>query len=252
MTKPRIRAVTFDLWDTIFIDDSDEPKREHKGLAPKPLERINLVKKFIEKQSPVSGEVVETAYQVIDTAFRHVWYQQNTTWTVQERLSILLKGLGIKLPEKEFSELIRLHEEMELFIQPDLAPGIADALAEIHGKYRLGVISDTIFSPGRVLRKILQEYDLLKYFDSLIFSDEVGCAKPTASVFKVAAHELQVELSEVAHVGDREEKDIAGPQALGAKAVLTTVVKDRGSLDSKAEAICKDYRYLATILENLP
>ena len=34
-----IKAVTFDLWDTIVHDDSDEPKRKAKGLRTKKAER---------------------------------------------------------------------------------------------------------------------------------------------------------------------------------------------------------------------
>ena len=38
-----IKAVTFDLWDTIVDDDSDEPKRAAKGLRSKRDERRHLV-----------------------------------------------------------------------------------------------------------------------------------------------------------------------------------------------------------------
>ena len=41
-----IRAITFDLWDTIVIDDSDEPKRAAQGLSSKPVARETL---FIEE-----------------------------------------------------------------------------------------------------------------------------------------------------------------------------------------------------------
>ena len=68
--------------------------------------------------------------------------------------------------------------------QPDLAANIDTAIAGLHGKYKLGVISDTIFSPGRVLKEILASYDLLKYFDYFVFSDVIGCAKPNPLVFE--------------------------------------------------------------------
>ncbi len=251
MGIPEIKAVTFDLWDTVFIDDSDEPKRKAKGLNPKPIERRNLVQIFLEKQQTLSRDVIDIAYDTVDAAFRHVWYGQNITWTVRERLSVLLKGLGSELPENDIKELVRRHEDMELDIQPDLAPGISNALAKLHGKYRLGVISDTIFSPGRALRQLLDGYGILKYFDAFVFSDEIGCAKPTPIVFENVAKSLGVETSQIVHIGDREEKDVDGPHAVGAKAVFTTVVKDRGSRSSKAEAICNDYGDLFDIVEKI-
>ena len=249
--KPAIRAITFDLWDTIFIDDSDEPKRKAQGLAPKPVERRNLVQKFLERNQPISRELIDLAYDTTDAAFRQVWYGQNVTWTVSERLSVLLRGLKRNLPEPEFAELVRLHEDMELSVRPDLAPNISDALNSLQGKYQIGVISDAIFSPGRALRQLLADYDTLKYFSSFIFSDEIGCAKPNAAVFKAAAKDLSVKPEEIVHIGDRELKDIEGPHALGARAVLCTVVKDRCSKNTKANAICSNFLDLPAILEKL-
>jgi len=251
MGRAIIRAITFDLWDTVFIDDSDEPKRADQGFLPKPEERRNLVHKFLERHEPISAEQVELAYNTVDAAFHHVWYSQNITWTVRERLSVLLKALKRDLPEAEFGELIRLHEEMELAVRPDLAAGVAETLQNLRGKYRMGVISDAIFSPGRALRQLLAHYDILKFFDAFVFSDEIGCSKPNLALFKAAAEALDVELCEIIHIGDRELKDIEGPHAVGARAVLCTVVKDRGSENTRANAVCSDFSDLPDILEKL-
>jgi HAD superfamily hydrolase (TIGR01549 family) len=249
--KPEIRAVTFDLWDTVFIDDSDEPKRKAQGLAPKPAERRNLVQQFLARHEPVSKELIDLAYDTTDAAFRQVWYGQNVTWTVRERLSVLLKGLNRNLPETEFDELIRLHEDMELTVRPDLAPNVAHALSSLQRKYKIGVISDAIFSPGRALRQLLAHYDILNYFSSFISSDEIGCAKPDPAVFEAAAKDLGVTPREIVHIGDRELKDIYGPHNVGARAVLCTVVKDRCSENTKADAICSSFSDLPLILEKL-
>jgi putative hydrolase of the HAD superfamily len=246
-----MRAITFDLWDTVFIDDSDEPKRKQQGLPPKPIARRELVHEFLNKQAAVSREIVDAAYDTVDAAFGRVWHEHSITWSVAERLEVLLKGLKHSLDDGEMAELVRLHEEMELSIRPDLAPGIKAALEDLKGKYKLGVISDAIFSPGRVLRKLLEAEDLLGYFESFTFSDELGFAKPAARVFEAAAAELGVKPAQLIHIGDRESNDIAGPQAMGAKAILTTVVKDRGQSKSTADAICNDYAELTRLIESL-
>ena len=249
--KATIKAITFDLWDTVFIDDSDEPKRKAQGLAPKPVERRNLVQQFLDRHEPISRDLIDLAYDTTDAAFRQVWYGQNVTWTVRQRLSVLLKGLNRNLPEPEFDELVRLHEEMELAVRPDLAPEVAKTLSSLQGKYKMGVISDAIFSPGRALRQLLADYDILKYFSSFIFSDEIGCAKPNPAVFEAAAEGLGVKPGEIVHIGDRELKDIDGPHAVGARAVLCTVVKDRCSENTKADAICSNFQDLPAIMEKL-
>jgi putative hydrolase of the HAD superfamily len=245
------KLITFDLWDTVFIDDSDEPKRKAKGLAPKFEERRNLVEKALGKTASLSREMIEIAYATADEAFRHVWYQQNVTWSVAERLGIVFKGLNSELPESEFNEVVRQHEEMELDIPPDLAPDIKTALIELNKHYQLAVISDTIFSPGRVLKQILAGHGLLDLFDVFVFSDEIGCSKPNPAVFDKIVAETGVEYNEIIHIGDREKKDVDGAHLVGAKAILTTVVKDRGSSKSQAEAICNDYSKLVDIISSL-
>lgn len=247
----KIRAVTFDLWDTIIVDESDEPKRAAQGLSSKYLTRRELVWKFLGEHEPIPRELVDVAYAAADAAFRKVWYNHSFTWSVNERLEVILEGLGRVLPEQELQELVRLHEEMEFEIQPDIAPGIAKAIKELHGKYKLGVISDTIFSSGRVLRKLLQANDLAQYFDVFIFSDEVGCSKPDPRTFMAAAKGLGVDVSEIVHIGDRDTKDIKGPQNLGARGIYTTVVNDRGSRTTSADAICNDYTNLVQIVDTL-
>ena len=250
MGKP-IKTLSFDLWDTVFIDDSDEPKRAAAGLPPKSVQRRHLVQQFLQRHGPISRELIDRCYDTADAAFREVWYGQNVTWPVRVRLNILLQGLGRKLPENELAELVRLHEDMELEFKPDLLPGIREALESITGKYKLAVISDAIFSPGRALRELLRHYGLLHYFDYFVFSDEVGYSKPDPRAFHAVAKNTGCALHEIVHLGDREAKDIEGPHVVGARGILVPIAKDRGGPNSKADAVCRDFRELAAILQKL-
>ena len=87
-----IKAITFDLWDTVFIDDTDEPKRKAAGKPTKGVERRELVKQFADKHQIISQEIVDAAYNAQDAAFRKAWHDQHVTWSVSERLEIVLKG----------------------------------------------------------------------------------------------------------------------------------------------------------------
>ena len=246
-----IQAVTFDLWDTIVLDDSDEPKRTELGLPSKPEQRRILVHESLSRHRAIDRQQIDTAYDATDAAFRQAWYGKNVTWTVTERLGLLLDKLARTLPDGEFAELVRLHEEMELEVKPELVPGAREAIEALKGVYRLGVISDAIFSPGRTLRQLLEHYSLLEHFDSLIFSDEIGCSKPDARAFEEAAADLRVPPETLVHLGDREEKDIGGPHQVGARGVLIRVACDRGGSDSRADAVCDDFAELPEILEKL-
>jgi len=246
-----IKAITFDLWDTVFIDDSDEPKRKAAGRLPKKEERRHLVHCYAGKYKNISRELVNYIYDTADAAYKKAWKDQHVTWTVKERLDIIFRGIGINLPQAEMEEIVKLHEEMELEFRPDFIPGVGDALKELYGKYKLGVISDTIFSPGRVLRQLLDGEGLLQYFDHFVFSDETGRAKPEPVVFESACINLGVKPHEIAHVGDRESNDIAGPKKFGMNAILCTASVDRGSNKTQADAIFKEYRDLPRIIESL-
>jgi putative hydrolase of the HAD superfamily len=246
-----IKAITFDLWDTVFIDDTDEPKRKAAGRASKKVERRELVKRFVDKHTKVSQEVVNAVYDTQDAAFRKTWHDQHVTWSVRERMEIILKGLNVALTEDELNELVLLHEEMELEFRPDFIPGVHDALKALSKKYKLGVISDAIFSPGRSLRTLLEDEGLLQYFSVFVFSDEVGCSKPHECVFKAAKKGLNVEYNEIVHIGDREHNDILGPEKMGMKSILCLAAIDRGSDPQRADAFFKNYNELPAIIEKL-
>ncbi|NOX66223.1 MAG: HAD family hydrolase [Chlorobi bacterium] len=246
-----IKAITFDLWDTVFIDDSDEPKRKAAGRPTKATERRQLVKQFVDKYQQVSQEIVNAAYDAQDAAFRKVWHDQHVTWSVKERLEMVLKGIGVTLPDEELAELVRLHEEMELEFRPDFVQGVHDAIKTLSEKYKLGVISDAIFSPGRSLRKLLEDEGLLQYFSTFVFSDEVGCSKPHECVFNAAKEGLGVEFNEIVHIGDREHNDILGPEKMGMHSILCLAALDRGSDRNRADAYFEDYGELSNLIENL-
>ena len=246
-----IKAITFDLWDTVFIDDSDEPKRKAADRPTKSVERRKLVKQFVDKHQQISQEVVNAVYDAQDAAFRKVWHDHHITWTVKERLEIVLKGLGVTLPEDEFAKLVILHEEMELEFRPDFVPGVHDAIKTLSKKYKIAVISDAIFSPGRSLRKLLEDEGLLQYFNTFVFSDEIGCSKPAECVFYAAKEGLGVEFDEIVHIGDREHNDILGPEKMGMHSILCLAALDRGSDRNRADAFFKDYSELPNLIENL-
>lgn len=246
-----IKAITFDLWDTVFIDDTDEPKRKAASRPTKAVERRELVKQFVDKHQQISQEIVNAAYNAQDAAFRKAWHDQHITWSVKERLEIVLKGLNVTLPEDELAELVLLHEEMELEFRPNFVPGVHEAIKSLSEKYKLGVISDAIFSPGRSLRKLLEGEDLLQYFSTFVFSDEVECSKPAECVFNAAKEGLGVEFNEIVHIGDREHNDILGPEKMGMKSILCLAALNRGSDPKRADAFFDDYNKLPSIIENL-
>ena len=246
-----IKAITFDFWDTLVFDDSDEPKRAAQGLGSKAETRLGLLTTEIRQYNPaITPAQVAAAFDYANGRFRHYWKTLHTTPNVASRLSEAYTWLGIDLTPG-FHELVRAVEFMEVEISPDFLPDVDETLATLAQSYKLGIISDAIHTPGRGLRQMLQREGLLSHFSHCVFSDEAGASKPDPAVFEKAVVGLDVAYDELVHVGDRESNDIAGPLAMGMKAILITAAVDRDSANTQATAVCPQFSDLPTLIQRI-
>src|SRR3989304_1097930 len=83
--------------------------RASRGMRPKRAERRFLLHQTLSRHHAVTLERVSLAYDVVDAAFRNVWHDHHVTWTVRQRLSVLLEGVQLSLPEAGLAGLVRLH-----------------------------------------------------------------------------------------------------------------------------------------------
>jgi HAD superfamily hydrolase (TIGR01549 family) len=254
-----IEAITFDFWDTIAVDDSDEPKRTRLGLPGKRDARTQLFIEHITQQYPeISPQRAADAYRHANECFRQAWHAEHRTPGVRQRLFDAYADLGIKSPPgqlagllREIDVLSREIETMEVRIAPDFAHGVHWALQTLAQEYTLGIISDTIHTTGHGIRHLLYQQGLDPYFKFMIFSDEVGASKPSPKVFRIASQQIGLPPEKIAHVGDRESNDVVGPLAVGMRAVLYTGVIDRGSEKTRAVAVCRHFQDLPDIVRRL-
>lgn len=246
-----IRAVTFDLWDTIVDDDSDEAERKRLGLRTKKEERRHQIWEALNAIEPIEYDRVALAYDTAEAGFNVVWKECHINWTVEQRIRVVLSGLGRQIPRATFDELVDKHARMEVDISPNPIDGIGQALQDLSSRYKLCIVSDSIVTPGTGLRKILDKHGLKKYFSGFAFSDEVGHSKPHRSMFDSAAQQLDVDLTEIVHVGDRDHNDVKGPHAVGARAILFTATRADDRDTTSADAICDSHHDLPAIVDRL-
>lgn len=81
---------------------------------------------------------------------------------------------------------------------------------------KIGLISN--FDNG--LEILLDEIDLKKYFDLLVYSGKVGFSKPNPKIFLYALKELNMMPEEVLYVGDDLNNDYYPALELGINALL--------------------------------
>jgi putative hydrolase of the HAD superfamily len=246
-----LKAVSLDLWDTILDDDSDEPKRQARGLRSKRAERRHLLWEALQPLGAVSLDDVSKAFDAADDAFDKMWRVNAVTWPIAERLQAALMWLDRELPEDDLENLARAIGRMELEVMPDLVAGIDEAVKTLAETYKLCVVSDAIVTPGPSLRMLLERHNLSRYFQGFAFSDEVGRSKPHPSVFESAAKQLGVAVGEMVHVGDREVNDIEGAKALGMRAVLFTAKRAQEKPKTAADAVCVAADALPATIESL-
>ena len=243
-----IRAISFDLWDTIVVDDSDELERAALRLLSKHDERRALLHAAVPHRA--LSDVV-AACDEVDTAFRYAWKVEHTNWTVDARLRRVFERLGEQPSEAAFQAAVEGWETMELLHSPRLIDGAAEAIAALASRYPLAICSDAIVSPGRVLRQLLEKHGVKQYFSSFAFSDEVGRSKPHRSMFDAAAAGLGVPVETMVHIGDRHSNDIDGPHQLGMKAILFTASRNADKAGHSADALCEAYADLPGVIDAL-
>jgi putative hydrolase of the HAD superfamily len=245
-----VGAVTFDLWDTLVVDDSDEAVRRASGLPSKVEARSRAFVAEVRAWHDVAEERARAALDAANEAFRHAWKVEHRTPHVADRLRDALARLDLA-PTPGFDALVEAFASMEVVHPPRPCEGVVEALEALAGRCRLGIVSDAIVTPGSHLRRILEGHGLLRFFHAFVFSDEAGASKPSPRVFELAAEGLGVSPAALIHVGDREANDVAGPHGVGARAILYTGAVDRGADRTRADAVARHLGEVPGIVDRL-
>ena len=102
---------------------------------------------------------------------------------------------------------------------------------------KTGVVANSWPDPPRLLRADAEAFGLSPLLDVLVFSEEVGAAKPAPEIFLRALDELGVTPIGAMFVGDRLETDVQGAANVG----MTTVQALWFRADDSAASIEPDF-----------
>jgi putative hydrolase of the HAD superfamily len=172
------------------------------------------------------------------SALHSAWRRHQTLWhrriafTGADITRLALETLGSTLDVASERKLIVALEEEALTHEVRAVDGARESLALLaRAGVRRALICDTGFTPGRVVRQLLDRVGLLDFLEVSVFSDEVGVPKPHPKAFYAALDALGVPASGSVHVGDLRRSDIAG-----AKSVEMGSVRLRARHDDTDEA----------------
>jgi len=209
--------VTFDFWNTLVSGDLGDvrPLRLAAWAAVLDEAGLDLVPDRLEEDfdrftAGFQGSVADDRY-----------------FQAERVAEEILAELEERLPRSVWTSLLQAFQTAAQDIDVVLAPDALEAVLAVreHG-VRVGIVSNTLVTPGHVLRRWLERHALLEHFDHWSFSDEVGAAKPDGAIFRHALAGLGARPERTIHVGDSRRLDVRG--ALGAG---ITPVRYTGFLD---------------------
>lgn len=182
------QAIVFDLDDTLY------PERDYV------LGGFKAVAEWAERNLGIpSARGVEELSEMFGRGVRG------------ETFNLWLARNG-HAPEASVPDLVRVYREHE----PELSPfaEVGEVIGNLHGRYRLGLVSDGYLG---VQRRKWKALGLERYFDAVVFSDEFGreCWKPSPRPFEAVLERLRAEAHRAVYVADNPAKDFYGARSLG-------------------------------------
>lgn len=227
-----IKLITIDFWNTMF-DSSNGQLRNAVRLRT----LVNEIDKF--------GRLVKQ--DEFETALKATWENFNSLWKNKMRTPLPVESVTffwnfLKLPynEESLNIVVKSFAESILEYPPKLIDGVRESLEILSNKYKLGVVSDTGFSPGTILKQLLINENIFEYFSAFSFSDETGVSKPHPDAFLTILNKTGHKPEEAVHIGDIEDTDIKGAKNLGMKAIK--FIGDNTSLhDDKLKPTVADF-----------
>ena len=177
-----MRAVIFDLWDTLALWPSEEFESTKRTLA----------------------RHIDDLDRVWDTTYRD---------RQVGRIDAYFRGLG--LDEKTVAECVRIRSE---FTRDALVPreGAISTLDELERRgFKRGVISVC----SSEVEEAWDETELAAHVDDVVLSCSVGLSKPDPRIYELACERLGVRPDESLFVGDGANDELAGARRVGMRAV---------------------------------
>lgn len=195
-----IQAITFDLWNTLITNKFYSDTR--LAFLTNFLETQGITRSFKMVQ-----EAFSLAFNLPPRDLERIEYRHIYTMT---RIEKMLEVLNIEISEANKNLIKQKFEDAMLLDPPLLKTGVKHTLKKLSSDYKIGLISNTGVSPGRIIKRVLEKYKILHYFQTTIFSDETGFYKPSSLMFETALKNLNCEPQNAIHVGDLLETDIKG------------------------------------------
>jgi len=233
----KVKAVSFDFWDTICSYNEDLLFVE---------KRIDYLAQFLDSAHFPRTKVAMAVHSIFDY-FENLWHTEHRTPCTPEMLKYALNRIGAKLSSDQFDQTVEYYENLITNEGTAVATDAVMVLKRLAERFKLVLISDTGFEPGRVIRKLMQKLEILDLFEYQVFSDETGYSKPDLRAFQLAECKVGQLAANMVHIGDRENKDILGAKKSGMQSILYTGFRDTDLNRSTADLNVGNWQELGAV-----
>jgi len=221
-----IKAILFDMFDTLMLIE-----KNHEFYSPSLLRMYRYLNENgidvpFDKFNAVYIEVRDGLYAKADLNWEEPHFNVRVTDTLKSlgydyTVSSPLVAAATNEFCEEFMNYVKIDEDAEA------------VLRKLHGKYKLGIISN--FAIPECVVKLLKGSKIYELFDVVVVSGAVNKRKPSPEIFEGALKMLGVSASEAVFVGDTVDADVEGPKSVGMK-----VVYIERRVQKESEKFCPD------------
>lgn len=201
--------VSFDLWMTLLKSNGKTFKTARNRLLGDAI------------APEIDPEDFDTLVRTTDRSFDHIAETRGKDVMFAERVNLVAEAA--QKPHLSDEMIKQLYEQQsEFFAQypPTLldqnTPELLDRLSE---HVDLAIVSNTGFIHGAEMRKALGHLGVIDKFQTIIFSNEVGYAKPHPAIYTALHEQSGAAFEVITHVGDNFHADVLGARALGMHAI---------------------------------
>jgi FMN phosphatase YigB (HAD superfamily) len=207
-TEPTWSGVTFDLWYTLVYQTPAgraRYERRRRAVWEAPLTRAGLL--------PAGATAAVVA---LEQAAKRAELT-GEAWTIAHQARWLTRLTGVRIdPEPIAVGIRRALRSASIAVAPG-APPMLDRLAR--AGIPCAVVSNVLLEPPVAMHDLLHRLALDRWFTALLFSSEIGHAKPSPAPFTAALSALGTPPAKTLHVGDLST-DVLGARRAGLRAAL--------------------------------
>lgn len=235
-SPPSIRAVFFDLDDTLF----DHLYSTRQGLQAICQAYPDLLQYPIDMLFADYTRLLDEVHlRVLDGSLT-----QDEARYERFRRFFLLYGSTIEDMPTAITQAARLHRQTYQ-AHRQVVVGAVPLLEYLHGKITIAVVTNNVLAEQT---EKLRHLGLTHLIDELIVSEEVGHIKPDPRIFQAALQRVDCGAEEVVMIGDAWQADIVGATQCGIRAIWLNRT-GRACPDPALANEIRSFEPLATTLE---